>query len=63
MGGVGKISDIRICLTFLRCLLLCAMMTAFLDLENFGRRDMYPAVSLADPAQKMKFLMTQVSVC
>ena len=63
MEGVGKTSDIRICLIFLRCHLLCAVLTVILDLENSGMREGYPAVSLADLAQKMKFLMRQVSVC
>ena len=63
MEGVGKTSDIRKCLIFPRCLRLCAILTVILDLENSGMREWYPAVLLADLAQKMKFLMRQVSVC
>jgi hypothetical protein len=32
------------------------------DLENSGRMECQPAVLIAVPAQKMKFLMKQVSI-
>ena len=49
-------------LIFPRCRPLCAVLIVVLDSENSGRREWQPAVLIVVPAQKMKFLMPQVSI-
>ena len=63
MEKIGNTPDISMFLIFLRCRPLCAVLIVVLDSESSGSREWQPAVLIALPAQKMKFLMRQVSIC
>lgn len=62
MKDVGRFSYINMCLIFLRCHRLCAVLIVVLDSENCSRREWQSAVLIVVPAQRMKFLMRQVSI-
>ena len=62
MEGVSKSPVSTICLLFIRCQPLCAVLIVVLDLESSAWTEWQPAVFIANPAHKMKFLMRQVSI-
>lgn len=62
MEGVSKTPVSSTCLLFIRCQLLCAVMIVVQDLENQERKEWQHAVFIANPVQKMKLLMRQVSM-